>query len=305
MKKALVVWSVVLTLAASASAQKRRAGEDAALGALVQAERSFAQTSVAKGMREAFLSFLADDALIFRPGPVNAKEAWLARKEAPGVLSWEPVFADVSRAGDLGYTTGPWEFREKSLADKPVAHGNYVTLWRRQPDGSYKFVLDFGTDNPPPDGPAPSLHFGEQQKIKTKPGTKVDIAAEASALRQADAAYAAEAKSDGIVKAFLKHSARDVRLHRQHSFPVAGREAARAALAANPGTLEWQPAAAHVADSADLGYTYGTYEFKPTAADKPAERGHYLKIWKRQPDGTWLVALDLMRPLPPPRPAAN
>lgn len=298
MKKALVVWSIVLMLATCALAQGGR--DDAALNALVETERAFSRTAVAKGIREAFLSYLADDGLVFRPGPVNGKESWRGRKEVAGMLTWEPVFADVSRAGDLGYTTGPWEFREKTLADKPVAYGYYITLWRRQPDGTYKFALDYGTDNPTPTGPQPSLQSPPPQRGKTKVAANVNMETESSRLQLRDSAYASEAKSRGMVKAFNSYAADGVRLHRQNNFPVVGKDAARAALAANPGALDWQLAAARVADSGDLGYTYGTYDFKPDAPGKPLERGHYVKIWKRQPGGKWKTVLELMRPLPPP-----
>jgi len=54
-------------------------------------------------MREAFLANLADDSVIFHPRPVNGKKWWNEQSVRPGVLSWRPSFAFVSRAGDLGY----------------------------------------------------------------------------------------------------------------------------------------------------------------------------------------------------------
>jgi ketosteroid isomerase-like protein len=47
-------------------------------------------------------------------------------------LSWEPEFADIAKAGDLGYTTGPWEVR-RTPQDAPAGYGHYVTMWRKQP----------------------------------------------------------------------------------------------------------------------------------------------------------------------------
>jgi hypothetical protein len=58
-------------------------------------------------------------------------------------LSWEPEFADIAAAGDLGYTTGPWEVR-RTAQDSPSAFGHYVTLWRKQADGVWKAELDNG-----------------------------------------------------------------------------------------------------------------------------------------------------------------
>src|SRR5213595_2860652 len=109
---------------------------------LVAMERAFAKAAATKGTRDAFLEFLADDGIIFQPGPVNGKQFWQARTPRKGRLSWEPVFADVSLAGDLGYTTGPYEFRPNGADDKPIAFGQYFTVWKKQTDGSWKVALD-------------------------------------------------------------------------------------------------------------------------------------------------------------------
>src|SRR5206468_7970386 len=117
------------------------------LSSLVEAERAFARASVARGTRAAFLENLADNSIIFHPHPVDGKKWWNAQPVRPGVLTWQPIFADVSRAGDLGYTTGPWEFRPNGPDDRPVAFGQYFTIWKKQRDGSWKAVLDRGVSS--------------------------------------------------------------------------------------------------------------------------------------------------------------
>lgn len=59
--------------------------------------------------------------------------------------------------------------------------------------------------------------------------------------------------------------------------------------------LTWMPLFADMAASGDLGYTYGTWEFRSKGKDgKPTvERGKYTTIWKKQKDGSWKVALDM------------
>jgi ketosteroid isomerase-like protein len=59
--------------------------------------------------------------------------------------------------------------------------------------------------------------------------------------------------------------------------------------------LTWAPVGAGIAASGDLGYTYGTYEFRSKDKDgKPVvDHGKYTTIWKRQKDGSWKVALDM------------
>jgi ketosteroid isomerase-like protein len=60
-------------------------------------------------------------------------------------------------------------------------------------------------------------------------------------------------------------------------------------------SLTWKPIGADVSSSGDLGYTYGTYEFRSKdASGKPSvSHGKYTSIWKRQKDGSWKVVLDM------------
>jgi ketosteroid isomerase-like protein len=140
--------------------------------ALVEMERSFAKAAATNGTRAAFLEFLAEDGIIFQPGPVNGKQVWNARPNRKGLLSWEPVFADVSSAGDLGYTTGPWEFRPNGPEDKPAAFGQYFTIWKKQSDGSWKAALDRGVTNTKP-SEAAELQFPKDDG-NSRDQTKID-----------------------------------------------------------------------------------------------------------------------------------
>ena len=78
-------------------------------------------------------------ALLRQPAPVGPPSL---------VVSWEPEYADVSRAGDLGYTSGPAVLTDQSPARKPPRHGTYFTIWRKQADATWKVVLDAGSDGP-------------------------------------------------------------------------------------------------------------------------------------------------------------
>src|SRR5438094_2662615 len=140
----LIVLTSVLIWSVSAQKQSERMQNRRAL---VEMEHAFAKAAATKGTRDAFLEFLADDGIIFQPGPVNGKKFWSERQPRNGLLSWEPIFADVSRAGDLGYTTGPCEFRPNGPDDQPVAFGQYFTIWKKQTDGSWKAVLDRGVSS--------------------------------------------------------------------------------------------------------------------------------------------------------------
>ena len=265
--------------------------------AIVEAERAFARAAAAKGTRDAFLEFLADDGIIFQPGPVNGKQFWQARAPRKGLLSWEPVFADVSLAGDLGYTTGPYEFRPNGADDKPIAFGQYFTIWKKQTDGSWKVALDRGTGNPQPSGPVAPLQFAVNERPVTKK-VDVDAATGRALLLKTEAEFSNASSSQGIEKAFHSYLADDVRLFRENSFPAVGKRAALAALATNRGILTWRPAMAGLARSGDLGYTYGAYDLKASGSDQKPEHGNYVRVWKRQTNGRWKVFIDILNPMP-------
>jgi hypothetical protein len=82
-----------------------------ALQEMVKTEQAFSKMGEEKNTRDAFLAFIADDGLLFRPGAVNGKK-WLLEHPAPPtdkkpLLAWQPSFAGMSASGDMGFTTGP------------------------------------------------------------------------------------------------------------------------------------------------------------------------------------------------------
>lgn len=59
--------------------------------------------------------------------------------------------------------------------------------------------------------------------------------------------------------------------------------------------LTWMPVGADISVSGDLGYTYGTFEFRSKGKDGKTvvDHGKYTSIWKKQKDGSWKVVLDM------------
>src|SRR4051812_39795762 len=207
MKKLISFIALLLMLASFTNAQQKITTND--LQSLVEAERGFAKTSVEKGTREAFLANLADDSVIFHPHPVNGKKWWSEQQARPGILSWRPSFAFVSRAGDMGYTTGPWEYRPKSLEDKPVAFGFFVTIWVRQADGSWKAFLDLGTQNPEPKTPAPDIQFPRDYPTSQNSKSKVNVKAERASLMKTENDFLKLMTTKSGVDSFLSYMADD------------------------------------------------------------------------------------------------
>jgi ketosteroid isomerase-like protein len=274
-------------------------GFPARLAPVVEAEHSFAQFSIEHGVKDAFLNFAAPDGVIFRRGPVNAIEVWKSRNPAPtGLLTWWPAYADVSRAGDLGWTTGPFEFREKPTDEKPAGTGHYFTIWRRQPDGSWKFVVDLGIEHPAPNAPETALRYPAWlSKEKGTSGSAADVDAARRALLDAERSLAEDSASKGMTTALLARADETLRLYRQNSFTVVGREAARKTLKDLTEFVKWETLKTDVAASGDLGYAYGTYTLTPKGSDKPSEQGNYARVWRRERGGPWRVVFNVTTPV--------
>lgn len=271
----------------------------AALDSLVAAEKAFARMAAEKGARDAFLAYLADDGLMFQPDPVNGKEVWKARPPSPALLSWYPVHSEVSLAGDLGFNTGPYDYRPKA-EEKPVVFGHFATIWARQADGSWKAALDLGTATPEPPSPvAPSIALTGPAKVEVTALPKIDMGPSLTALLDADRAFAAATQEKGAAAAYEPLLTDDVRLLRASRQPVLGKEAARALLAENPMPTTWEPLGGGLARSGDLGYTYGFVKRHEDGPESPwINTSNYLRVWRKDKDGPWKLALEIFSPRP-------
>ena len=122
---------------------------------LLDVDRVFSTMSVDSGLYQAFDHFMADSATILRDNahPIMGREAIRELYAgAGGTLSWEPIFADVSRSADLGYTIGKYKYvLTDTTGAERVSDGYYITIWKKQPDGQWKYVFDTGTSGTPPE----------------------------------------------------------------------------------------------------------------------------------------------------------
>lgn len=123
---------------------------------LMEADRAFA-AAVAEGGTEAWVSWFASDGAQIQPGVGEIRGHDAIRRLMAGLddpsrtLTWEPLRADIAAGGDMGWTTGSFT----SLGTGPDGEtrrgqGRYVSIWRKQADGSWKVVMDLGS---PTDAP--------------------------------------------------------------------------------------------------------------------------------------------------------
>lgn len=291
---------LVLLLAIATNGFTQDSKKVSTLQTLVDSERAFARMSEEKGIRPSFLAFIADDGILFRPKAVKGKQ-WMTEQPLPPsdkfpLLRWRPAFADVAQAGDMGYTFGPWEFKNDIHDDRAVGFGHFVTVWKKQPDGSWKFAVDLGISHPQPtDSEEPLSEQLRNYKEQDK-GRAVNLVTERTVLLRREREFSDGSARRGARAAFLSNAAPDVRVFREGQLPLAGREKGAAVIPTAANLWTWQPEAWDVSRSGDLGYSYGTYQLK-NEGTKPSETGNYFRIWKKQ-GGTWKVVVELANPVP-------
>jgi ketosteroid isomerase-like protein len=292
-----------ILLAAGSNAGTGQTGREKALTSLIDAERAFSRTSEAKGIREAFLTWLAPDAIVFRPGPVEGRPVYEKMSpDNPAVLTWEPEIAEVAASGELGYTSGPYQVRPGRGTD-PTGFGHYISVWKKQTDGTWKVLLDIGVQH----GRPASLNPVE---------TVVTPAAEAGirplspeVLRDEERAFGVragsfenEAGKKGLRKALASFSTDDIRVIRPGEFPTVGMRAANGLIPAGAGR---PPASSKrrstnyqvgLAWSGDLAYCYGTS--KSGKGGGKDDTTAYLRIWRKDGSGTWRICADIALPVP-------
>ena len=147
--------AAMLTLATAwtAGASTVRAGP---VDDVLAADRAFAALAKARGARAAFTEYADPQAIMFRAGvgPVKGVDAIGRVFEDPPAATpaWAPEAAEVAASGDLAYSWGPFTWTPVSdgpLAGKPPFTGYYVSIWKKQPDGRWKWVVDLGVPAPP------------------------------------------------------------------------------------------------------------------------------------------------------------
>jgi ketosteroid isomerase-like protein len=155
MRPPIFVLGAALVMAAACSRPVNLEQERAAL---LQVDREWSQS--VKDTNK-FMTYVAADAAMYPPGmPIatgsaKIREVMAGMMSGPGFsLTWAPAKADVSASGEVGYTAGTYEMNTTAMP--APEKGKYVTIWKKQADGSWKVIEDiFNADT---SGPPPPAH---------------------------------------------------------------------------------------------------------------------------------------------------
>jgi len=243
---------------------------------LIAAEKSFNNKAKETDTKTAFLSFLADDGVVFQKGTaVNGKQVWSERNADQTQLSWRPVSAMISSGGDLGYTTGPWEFRESLNATEASDFGEYFTVWKRQKDGKLKVMADLGINH---------------QKTELPPTIKVSSAGITAgnpiSVLELENHFILDENASGS-KIYVNYLGSSVHILRQGEGPFTS---VRALAELTPVTYQFTFIGGETAKSKDLAYAYGNVTYLLNGKHR---EGNYLRVWKVE-HGQWKIVAEVI-----------
>jgi ketosteroid isomerase-like protein len=246
---------------------------------IADAERAFAAEAGSSGWVSAFLAYSAPDAIVLQPDPVNAHASLktLPPESNTKNLNWWPVWAGISSSGDLGFTTGPYTAGEKSF-------GHYFTVWRKQPDGSWKWIYDGGPRNAERSPLGPDTATSYLQTATLGAGSAEAAVTEVTSVEDA---LAASAKTDAKA-AYLAHLASDSRVMGSAEQPATAAGEREAELDRRAKSLELSSLGREASKAGDLVFSYGDAKW---TREGVAERGHYVRIWQKRSDG-WKIVFD-------------
>ncbi|MDR6564164.1 MULTISPECIES: DUF4440 domain-containing protein [unclassified Arcicella] len=258
--------------------------QEEALQKMIESEKAFAQTSIDKGTKNAFLSFLGKDAIVFEKGmPVNGLEKW-QNQDFQQVLTWQPNFAEISGAADLGYTAGNWQIHDKTADGKAFGFGTFVTLWKKQSDDTWKVAVDIGVGHA--DNASKSTQIIKNYPVFKPADLKNPATLAERFVFMQDHFFWKNAKT--ALNPFEPHLSQNVRIYRNSQLPIVGKDPAGAFLKKSyDKKLIYTGLKAIASASGDLVCVYGTVSGKGSS-------GSYLRMWRQEAKGVWKITLEIV-----------
>ncbi|WP_303310132.1 hypothetical protein [Hymenobacter sp. BT730] len=253
--------------------------------ALVEAERTFAAYGQEHSVQNAFSKYLSNAFMLHQGQFMRGRDIYAQAPDQPGRLVWRPVFADIAASGDLGLTTGPWDFRPNTLADAPTRFGDFATIWRKTSTGSWEAVYDGGISHAAPAKPVTEQLRPARYALKQE-SAPADTASRRAELAQAEADFAIRARKC-MRQAYqpILGPTENLRLLREGEKPLLT-TAAWALTKTSTQPLNLQPVKTEVSAAGDWGYSIGYVGQLP-------ERGQFLHVWRRI-DGQWKLTMEVL-----------
>ncbi|WP_443936562.1 nuclear transport factor 2 family protein [Pedobacter sp. MW01-1-1] len=275
--------SIALLLSASAFAQK----SDGTTKSLINAEKEFAKSLAKNGDKAAFLEYAHGDALVFRPNPVNVKTFYGAQASSEKDISWEANFAKVSRSGDFGFSTGPYEY---GSTDKK--YGQYLSIWKVE-NGKWKLVIDLGTNSNKPLAKT-TLNIVEPKDHKTPQfKNEKEIKASKDIVSLTEKTLNTLLKTHGVL-AFNSFLTSDARLLFPGNEAINGKASIVPFLNGMISKINLKTSGVDISLASDFAYSYGvaTIDYKADLR----ESFNYVFVYEKGADSAWNLVVQAFVP---------
>jgi len=261
------------------------------MSSLLKAETDFSKDCAARGQQKAFLKVMAGDAILFKPDPVNGP-GFVSRKiDFKGILTWTPTWAEISKDGYFGYTTGQYTY----LLNDSTFYGEYLSIWKRDPyTANWQLFVDAGIVHPKPKYAGTAVSYPLTVTTKYPKIYPRVIDASKNILLSSDVLLATLLNTRTVDKAYKDYLSPEATLLVDGRLPVRGVDSITAFLAKRKGSFRNTAKAAFVSFTRDLGFTYGSGEFISAYRKHPADyRFSYVRIWKKALNGLWRIAVEM------------
>jgi len=275
-----IVFLAVLIFSAGVSAQSD-------LQRMYDAELSFGNLTQQRGIKPAFLEYLAPDAIIFTPTASNGRDFWkMQNGDVKSKLTRTPLHADISSSGIIGYTTGVYKLLPNGDRDPNPVFGQYATVWRKTPDGKYEAIVDITVRNGE-SIPASSVRSGPS--ILGRDSNERGWSAADSSMNFLKMSMGRK----GLSGAYKEFAGEDIRLLRENLPPIMGKETA-VAETEQFRSIGYLPKIA-MTETGDMAYVWNVCEFADNAEERAV--GNCLHVWKLRKK-KWYIVLGVISAIP-------
>lgn len=276
-------------------AQGNSQSEENKMG-LIETEYAFAASAKEKGVRDAFLKFIDDEGIIFKPHPVKGKEYYTGAEKSPGFLLWYPSYSVISSAGDLGVNTGPWEYKSR-MKDESIAFGQFVSVWRRHGNGEFKFVIDFGNSHAKPQTEAQAITGTDTRVVRSATDQMITSVESREIIIELEKKLSQKSAEEGSIKAYKNLITANTRYLTDGTEPIFGSKILDT-LKTNSPYLTWEPVDGMGSISNDFGYSYGRADVWMDSGMKEKESSrYYMHVWEKV-DNKWKLLIEVNSTIP-------
>lgn len=277
MIKLILSFAFLLLVSFNLQAQKA----DGTIGSIVKTELEFNNDVQKKGINKAFSKYIDKDGVTFKPNLIKLEEHY-SGKEIIGFhyLNWQPQYGMISKKGDLGFITGPFNFSDGDVKD----NGHYLSIWKNV-YGKWKLALQISINHPLLENNLkPEFHNPTNFRYTQLLGPK-------KIQMREDIVFSTDVLLGKSVKMSKNNNLAEfydtkAKFYFPENIPLISKKDILDFV--NKQKLIFQDSAPSYVDralSGDLAYTYG----EATISQK---KYNYVRVWKLSDDMKWNIIVD-------------